>query len=181
MPGLLQRGFNEPSAAHGIHISLSAASGKMQHAVDAAGERLDRRARQGGGGNRAIDHRYAHREIPRAEITGDVAGAIRAGEIEKRQASFEPPGGKPREIAAVAVGGYHLGEAGRAHRLCAVLADREHRHILKLRAAWVPHDRGSRVGAGDQDRRPRPAADLGILQRLDAKERRDNNGMAAHA
>ena len=136
-------------------------------------------AREDGHGNGAIDHGRAHHKAVGGKIAGEVAGAVGAGKIEERRSGSGPLRDETREVGHFAVGGGHIGEAGRAHRLRAALADRERGQRSQLREAFVLDDGRRRVGAGDQDRRPRSAADLGIFYRLDAQERGDNHLVAA--
>lgn len=94
---------------------------------------------------------------------------------------LQAPCQQPREIATVAARRCHFGEAGNAHRLRAVLADREYGQKAQLGETLVPDHGLRRIGAGDKDCRPWSGADLGMLQRLYAKKWRHNRAMPSRA
>ena len=178
MHGLLERIGTGPCVADAPQKSRGTAA-QEEDAIDAASESIRHRGGKNRSDNRAIDHDGADDKALPGKTAGEIAGAIGADKIEQRGSAFDALGDQACEVAHVAIGGRHIRKAGTSHRLRAALADREYRECAQLRKAPMASNRRRRVGAGDDDRRKRFGGDLGILDQLDAQERRNDDGVTA--
>ncbi len=111
------------------------------------------------------------------ERGSEVGGAVLAGEIKQPAvARLEPRDQKLRQFFRIAIGCCHVGKAGSARRFGGMQPDREDRPVYKFGDARVACHRAAGIGAGDHQRIPRPAAEIGG-DTFDPQQRRNRDVM----
>jgi hypothetical protein len=137
-------------------VVIGAAPREMHYGIDLTGLKRIYQCRRKRRTNGTIDNTHLGGDPVRRQVSEEIGGAIRAGEIQQRGIGVSMLGDEsPHQIAHVATRGHDIPEPGLARGLRAAMTDGEQRQLRQSFARGIACNRICRIRASNDDCAPR--------------------------